>query len=167
MHTNYHRSTPSVPEASQHNMRVRACSCTLTSKHKYTRMHIHACMTFTGPEALLSQSSKSSPHAASPPSTSTSDLSVVAASFFFAGAVCLQSCTHARTHTHTHTHTHTTVNRTKKHIDCRDWSSSCAAWVRAPCPTLGLPRQAPSSLCLLYTSPSPRDKRQSRMPSSA
>ena len=27
--------------------------------------------------------------------------------------------------------------------------------------------QAPSSICLLYTSPSPRDKRQSRMPSSA
>ena len=34
-------------------------------------------------------------------------------------------------------------------------------WVGAPKP------QASCALCLLYTSPSPRDKRQSRMPSSA
>ena len=33
------------------------------------------------------------------------------------------------------------------------------------CKTLGVPRVWVS--CLLYTSPSPRDKRQSRMPSSA
>ena len=32
---------------------------------------------------------------------------------------------------------------------------------------LGLIDQAQSNICLLYTSPSPRDKRQSRMPSSA
>ena len=29
------------------------------------------------------------------------------------------------------------------------------------------PAEAPETVCLLYTSPSPRDKRQSRMPSSA
>ena len=32
---------------------------------------------------------------------------------------------------------------------------------------LGLTEEGQSYLCLLYTSPSPRDKRQSRMPSSA
>ena len=31
----------------------------------------------------------------------------------------------------------------------------------------GTPGYGPSVTCLLYTSPSPRDKRQSRMPSSA
>ena len=31
----------------------------------------------------------------------------------------------------------------------------------------GMPRKLMDSTCLLYTSPSPRDKRQSRMPSSA
>ena len=31
----------------------------------------------------------------------------------------------------------------------------------------GLPPATPATPCLLYTSPSPRDKRQSRMPSSA
>ena len=32
---------------------------------------------------------------------------------------------------------------------------------------MGLPLTAPLSICLLYTSPSPRDRQKSRMPSSA
>ena len=36
-----------------------------------------------------------------------------------------------------------------------------------PLPVRAVPRPAQSAPCLLYTSPSPRDKRQSRMPSSA
>ena len=41
-------------------------------------------------------------------------------------------------------------------------------WVRVP-DTIELPdnQQDRDMICLLYTSPSPRDKRQSRMPSSA
>ena len=34
-------------------------------------------------------------------------------------------------------------------------------------PELSITGYPPEDLCLLYTSPSPRDKRQSRMPSSA
>ena len=34
-------------------------------------------------------------------------------------------------------------------------------------PGMGFPTHPHDNICLLYTSPSPRDKRQSRMPSSA
>ena len=37
----------------------------------------------------------------------------------------------------------------------------------APVPILNFKRKDTTKGCLLYTSPSPRDKRQSRMPSSA
>ena len=39
--------------------------------------------------------------------------------------------------------------------------------VRSARQTLGLPPNAPTDACLLYTSPSPRDRTRSRMPSSA
>ena len=46
--------------------------------------------------------------------------------------------------------------------DADDPVATSTPWQRAPC------AEVPISLsCLLYTSPSPRDKRQSRMPSSA
>ena len=40
-------------------------------------------------------------------------------------------------------------------------------WIERPLRIMGQPFQNPVGPCLLYTSPSPRDKRQSRMPSSA
>ena len=48
-------------------------------------------------------------------------------------------------------------------ISCRRLSRARA--IRVYC--TGVPRRGKRGTCLLYTSPSPRDKRQSRMPSSA
>ena len=47
-----------------------------------------------------------------------------------------------------------------------EWREYNSAWL-AVCPVKLEPEKAQYGTCLLYTSPSPRDKRQSRMPSSA
>ena len=48
--------------------------------------------------------------------------------------------------------------------ECRGIDRS-AQYALAPCPLIN--KTLSAAICLLYTSPSPRDKRQSRMPSSA
>ena len=51
-------------------------------------------------------------------------------------------------------------------IGCR--CSACSCWLAASASTLHVINHAPRhSACLLYTSPSPRDRTRSRMPSSA
>ena len=58
---------------------------------------------------------------------------------------------------------------TKNYISTEDLSMAvnAARALERPLLVKGEPGTGKTLLCLLYTSPSPRDKRQSRMPSSA
>ena len=47
-----------------------------------------------------------------------------------------------------------------------DFASFCQKNPK-PCPLIGFGTKGDPSFCLLYTSPSPRDRQKSRMPSSA
>ena len=60
------------------------------------------------------------------------------------------------------------VEPTKPHGTARELSLAYSPGVAYPCEEIAEnPDDAYKYTCLLYTSPSPRDKRQSRMPSSA
>ena len=50
-------------------------------------------------------------------------------------------------------------------IETKDFNSLLSQFKKLDCEVIGISKD--SMDCLLYTSPSPRDKRQSRMPSSA
>ena len=55
----------------------------------------------------------------------------------------------------------------RREVKCKDIADSVMARVGRQIQTAELDADDTNATCLLYTSPSPRDKRQSRMPSSA
>ena len=66
-----------------------------------------------------------------------------------------------------HIHNQLSINITHLESDIEQWNAFNDGFVNCSVNTPEIPLSSSTQICLLYTSPSPRDKRQSRMPSSA